>query len=52
MLGCGNADAGDDAVGLILAERLRARLPRDIEVIIDTTGGITLLDGVRWTSTS
>ena len=45
MLGCGNADAGDDAVGLILAERLRARLPRDIEAIIDTTGGITLLDG-------
>ena len=43
IIGCGNPDAGDDAIGLIIAEQLRARLPPEVEVRSDTAGGASLI---------
>jgi hydrogenase maturation protease len=44
LVGCGSPDAGDDAIGLVLASQLRERLLRDVEVKISTAGGANLLD--------
>ncbi len=43
IVGCGRPDAGDDAAGLLIAERLRKRLPPEVEVRTDTAGGANLL---------
>ena len=43
IIGCGNCDAGDDAVGLIIAGQLRERLPPNIEVRTDSAGGVNLI---------
>jgi hydrogenase maturation protease len=45
VVGCGNRDAGDDAVGLIIAEQLRGRLPSGFDVRTETGGGAGL---IRW----
>lgn len=44
IVGCGHPDAGDDAVGLLLADQLRARWGGTIE-IRQARGGARLLDG-------
>jgi hydrogenase maturation protease len=44
IVGCGNPDAGDDAVGLIIADQLRSRVPPEVEVRTATAGGASLLD--------
>jgi hydrogenase maturation protease len=33
VIGCGNPDAGDDALGLLAVRRARDRLPPDVEVV-------------------
>lgn len=33
VIGCGNPDAGDDVLGLLVARAVRAHLPDDVEVI-------------------
>ena len=42
-MGCGTPDAGDDAVGLLIADPLRGRLPQGVEIRTDTAGGVNLL---------
>ncbi len=44
VLGLGNDILGDDAVGLIVARRLRALLPAAVSVIECGGGGLDLLD--------
>jgi hydrogenase maturation protease len=48
VIGCGNPDAGDDAVGLIVARAVRVRAPDDVEVVVtrDPLRVLDLLDGV------
>lgn len=43
LVGCGSLDAGDDTIGLVLADSLRGQLPPEVEVKVDTAGGINLL---------
>jgi len=33
LIGCGNPDAGDDAVGLVALARLRAKVPEGVDVV-------------------
>lgn len=48
VLGCGNIFAGDDGVGVQVAERLRARrFPPEVEIVQGETGGLLLLDSIR-----
>lgn len=44
VLGLGNDVAGDDAVGLVAARRLRVLLPHDIRVEESSEAGLALLD--------
>ncbi|MCP4684238.1 MAG: hydrogenase maturation protease, partial [bacterium] len=44
VIGVGNEFRGDDAVGLIVASRLREQLPKSIEIIEHTGDGATLMD--------
>jgi hydrogenase maturation protease len=44
VLGLGNDILGDDAVGLLVARRLRAFLPAGVEVVESGGGGLDLLD--------
>jgi hydrogenase maturation protease len=44
VLGLGNDILGDDAVGLLAARRLRALLPRTVDVVESGGGGLDLLD--------
>ena len=44
IIGIGNEFRGDDAVGLLLAQRLREKLPSTIEVIEHLGDGATLMD--------
>jgi hydrogenase maturation protease len=48
VIGCGNRDAGDDAVGLVATERARDRLPANVEVVAAPTAlhVMDLLEGV------
>ncbi len=45
IVGCGRPDVGDDAAGLLIAERLRKSLPPEVEVRTDAAGGANL---VHW----
>jgi hydrogenase maturation protease len=49
VIGCGNPDAGDDAVGLVATERARDRLPSDVEVVAAPTAlhVVDLLEGAE-----
>ena len=58
IVGCGNPDAGDDAVGLVAVERARPLVPDDVEVmtaptalhvldLLDDTGTVLLVDAMR-----
>jgi hydrogenase maturation protease len=60
VIGCGNPDAGDDAVGLVAVRLARARLPDDVEVIeagpafrvldlLDGAGTVVVVDALRTT---
>ena len=42
IIGVGNPDRGDDAAGIIVAQRLRQRLPSDVP-ILQITGDLTSL---------
>ena len=44
VLGVGNLDRGDDAVGILIARRLRALLPPEVEVREASGEGAGLLD--------
>ena len=44
VIGIGNADRGDDAVGLIVARRLRARCPAGVRVLEHNGEATSLLD--------
>lgn len=44
VIGVGNANRGDDAVGLVVAQLLRARLGRTCAVVEQTGEGTELLD--------
>jgi hydrogenase maturation protease len=44
IIGLGNEFRGDDAVGLIVAHRLRERLPKSIEIVEHTGDGANLMD--------
>jgi len=44
LVGCGSPDAGDDALGPIVADSLRERLPAEVEIKTDYAGGANLLD--------
>jgi len=44
ILGVGNDYRGDDAVGLIVARRLREQLPDDIQIIEQSGEGATLIE--------
>ncbi len=48
MIGCGNPDAGDDAVGLVVASAVRSRVPGSVDVVEtrDPLRVLDLLDGV------
>jgi hydrogenase maturation protease len=48
LIGCGNPDAGDDAAGLEVVRRLRARVPPAVDVVEagPATRVLDLLDGV------
>lgn len=48
VIGCGNPDAGDDAVGLVVARAVRSRVPGDVDVVEtrDPLRVLDLLDGV------
>jgi hydrogenase maturation protease len=47
VIGCGNPDAGDDAVGLLATDRVRDRVPEDVEVVTAPTAlhVLDLLEG-------
>lgn len=49
VIACGNPQAGDDALGLLAAEALRARVPDDVEVVQagPATRVLELLDGTE-----
>lgn len=50
IVGLGSLDMGDDALGLLVARRLRERVPAGVEVVEDTSGGARIdqwCDGVR-----
>lgn len=44
IIGVGNEYRGDDGVGIVIARRLRARLPSDIKIIEAGGEGVSLLD--------
>ena len=44
VIGVGNHDRGDDAVGLAVAERIRAAAPRGVDVIMLEGDQLALLD--------
>jgi hydrogenase maturation protease len=48
LIGCGNPDAGDDALGLVALERLRASVPDGVEAVAagPATRVLDLLDDV------
>lgn len=43
IVGCGNADAGDDAAGLIIADQLRACLAPEVDIRTESAPGANLL---------
>jgi len=43
-IGIGNPDRGDDAVGLIVAQRIKARRPADVRVITHSGESAGLLE--------
>jgi hydrogenase maturation protease len=49
VIGCGNPDAGDDALGLVAARLLRNRVPEEVEVVDagPATKVLDLLDDVE-----
>jgi hydrogenase maturation protease len=58
VIGCGNPEAGDDAVGLLAVRAARARLPSDVDVVearvairvvdlLEDAGAVVLVDAVR-----
>lgn len=58
VIGCGNPDAGDDAVGLLAVREARASLPPDVEVVeaalalrvldlLDGVDAVVVVDAVR-----
>jgi hydrogenase maturation protease len=49
VIGCGNPDAGDDAVGLVATDRVRDRVSGDVEVVTAPTAlhVLDLLEGAR-----
>ncbi len=49
VIGCGNPDAGDDAVGLVATDRVRDRVAPDVEVVTAPTAlhVLDLLEGAR-----
>jgi hydrogenase maturation protease len=49
VIACGNPDAGDDAVGLLVARAVRARAPEDVDVVesLDPLRVIDLLADVE-----
>ena len=51
VVGCGHPDAGDDCVGLEVAERLRGRVPPGVEVRTDASGGRDAVDWCRGAKT-
>jgi hydrogenase maturation protease len=44
IVGCGSPDAGDDAIGMVAAQALRERLPPDVDVRTDRTGGANIVE--------
>ena len=44
VIGVGHADRGDDAAGLVVADRVRATAPRGVEVIEHSGDLISLMD--------
>jgi hydrogenase maturation protease len=44
VIGVGNPDRGDDAVGLLVARNLRSQCPTHIEILEVTGGLVSLLD--------
>jgi len=44
VVGLGNRDRGDDAVGPRVAERLRGRLPAGVDLVVHAGGGLDLLE--------
>jgi hydrogenase maturation protease len=47
IIGVGNAFRGDDGAGLVVAQRLRSRLPPDIRVLEQSGEGTALMDAWR-----
>ena len=58
VIGCGNLDAGDDAVGLLAVREARASLPPEVEVVeaglalrvldlLDGVDAVVVVDAVR-----
>jgi hydrogenase maturation protease len=49
LIGCGNPEAGDDALGLVTLERVRVSLPDDVEAVTagPATRVLDLLDDVE-----
>jgi len=58
VIGCGNLDAGDDAVGLLAVREARASLPTDVDVVeaglalrvldlLDGMDAVVVVDAVR-----
>lgn len=48
VIGIGNPDRGDDAVGLIAAQLIKARRPADVRVITHSGESAGLLDRLRY----
>lgn len=44
VIGVGNGYRGDDGVGIVIARRLRAQLPAEINIIEASGEGVSLLD--------
>lgn len=44
VIGLGNPDRGDDAIGLDIARRLRGHVPDDVRVVEVTGDALTLID--------
>ena len=47
VIGVGNPDRGDDAIGPMVAARLAARVGPDLEIVVSTADPSRLID--RWT---
>ncbi len=47
VIGIGNGDRGDDGIGPLIAERLRASAPSDVSVLIRRGDALALIDDWR-----